>query len=279
MPPMDTTLRHWLVDHPLVSSFEWIPGRTFGASPQFLAAAVLSYLALTLLLRRLLLPPPEKPLLDPSLFRSISALHNFLLLLLSAVMAAGCSLSAAAVLPTPRHLFCFPSPTPSRGPLFFWAYVFYLSKLLEFLDTFLILLNPGGQRRRLTFLHVYHHATVVVMCYLWLAAAQSLFPVALVTNASVHTVMYGYYFLCSVGRPPRWKRLVTDVQIVQFVFSFAVSVALLWCQFVDPVAGGCSGMKAWVFNAGFNASLLALFVNFHSKSYGSSKKDVKEKAK
>ncbi|XP_068643563.1 fatty acid elongase 3-like [Aristolochia californica] len=273
MPLVNATVRHWLVEHPLISSFEWIPGRTFGASPEFLAAVVLSYLSLTLILRRLL---PASSLVSPFLFRSVSALHNLILLLLSAVMAAGCSLSASAVLPTLRHLFCLPNPTPSTGPLFFWAYVFYLSKLLEFVDTLLILVNPSG-KRRLTFLHVYHHASVVVMCYLWLAAAQSLFPVALVTNASVHTVMYGYYFLCSVGRPPRWKRVVTDVQIVQFVFSFAVSIMLLWYEFADREGGGCSGIKAWLFNAGFNGSLLALFVNFHLKSYGSSKKE-REKA-
>lgn len=32
--------------------------------------------------------------------------------------------------------------------------------------------------------------------------------------------------------------------------------------------GGCSGFGAWVFNAVFNVSLLALFVNFYSKNYG-----------
>jgi len=36
--------------------------------------------------------------------------------------------------------------------------------------------------------------------------------------------------------------------------------------------GGCSGMKAWCFNAVFNASLLALFLDFHLKSYANSKK-------
>lgn len=265
-------LCRWLVDHPTIATFEWSPGHTFASTPTFLAAAVVLYLTFTLLLHRFNL------LLPAALLRPISATHNLLLLSLSLFMAAGCSLSAAGALPRRRHLFCFPIPTPPAGPLFFYAYVFYLSKLLEFSDTLLILLGPT-RRRRLSFLHVYHHATVVVMSYLWLDHSQSLFPVALVTNAVVHVVMYGYYFLCSVGCRPAWKRAVTDLQIVQFVFSFAVSVVLLWMQFVDTEGEGCSGMGAWCFNALFNASLLGLFINFHLQNYRSAKASKQGKLK
>lgn len=102
------------------------------------------------------------------------------------------------------------------------------------------------------------------MCYIWLETSQSLFPVALVTNASVHTVMYGYYLMCTVGIRPSWKRLVTDCQIVQFVFSFLVSGVMLYYHFARAP---CSGVLGWCFNAAFNASLLYLFIDFHSKNY------------
>jgi hypothetical protein len=82
--------------------------------------------------------------------------------------------------------------------------------------------------------------------------------------------MYSYYFLTAVGIRPPWKRAVTDCQIVQFVFSFGVSGVMLYYHFGS--GGGCSGMKAWCFNAVFNASLLALFLNFHLKSYASNSK-------
>jgi hypothetical protein len=82
--------------------------------------------------------------------------------------------------------------------------------------------------------------------------------------------MYSYYFLTTVGIRPPWKRAVTDCQIVQFVFSFGVSGVMLYYHFGS--GGGCSGMKAWCFNAVFNASLLALFLNFHLKSYASNSK-------
>ncbi|ESR45142.1 hypothetical protein CICLE_v10003336mg [Citrus x clementina] len=107
------------------------------------------------------------------------------------------------------------------------------------------------------------------MCYLWLQTKQSLFRMALVTNASVHVIMYGHYLLCVMELRPKWKRLVThDCQIVQFVFSFVVSVLMLYYHFTGF---GWSGILGWCFNAVFNASLLTLFVNFHSKSYAKKK--------
>lgn len=258
------TVQYWLVNHPLIQNFTWIPGRNFASTPLFLTVTVLTYLTLTLLL-------PHAPLslsrFSPSILRPVAFLHNLTLTLLSLAMAAGCTLSAASQAPNRRWIFCFPPSTPPRGPVFFWAYVFYLSKILEFMDTLLIILS--GSLQRLTFLHVYHHSTVLVMCYLWLQTSQSLFPVALITNASVHVVMYGYYLLSGMGLRPPWKKMVTNCQIVQFVFSFLVSVLMLRYHFSGP---GCSGIWGWCFNAVFNASLLALFVNFHVKSYAMKKK-------
>ncbi|KAL6964367.1 hypothetical protein U1Q18_035422 [Sarracenia purpurea var. burkii] len=259
-----STIRYWLVDHPTISRFEWKQGQTRGASLHFLAATVLTYLAATVILHRSHLPP-----LPSALLRPISAAHNLLLLLLSAFMALGCSLSTFSQMPSPSWIFCFPkNRTHPNGPVFFWAHVFYLSKILEFIDTLLIVL--GGSIRRLSFLHVYHHAVVVVMSYLWLSTSQSLIPVALVTNASVHTLMYTYYLLCAVGRRPPWKRAVTDCQIVQFGFGFAVSGLMLYYHFTGL---GCSGIWGWCFNAVFNVSLLALFIDFHSKNYARRKKE------
>ncbi|XXG86701.1 hypothetical protein AAC387_Pa11g1546 [Persea americana] len=259
---LSSNLHYWLVDHPTITNFEWVQHHTFGASPQFLLTSIISYLSLISTLHLILLKwAPHLP--SPTTFRFISALHNIIILTLSLTMAVGCSLSSLSQMPHPSWLFCFPTnSTPPKGPVFFWAYVFYLSKIIEFSDTLLILINPS--RKSLSFLHVYHHAVVVMMSYLWLHSSQSLLPIALVTNASVHTLMYSYYLLCSIGVRPRWKRAVTDCQITQFVFSFAASTVFLWYHFNG---GGCSGFGAWVFNALFNVSLLALFVNFYLKNY------------
>ncbi|XP_020221545.1 elongation of fatty acids protein 3-like [Cajanus cajan] len=251
------SLEWWVVKQGSILNFTWNPPETRGSSPLFLALSILTYLSLTLLLS--ILPLPAIP---PRLLKPIAALHNLILLLLSLLMALGCALTLLTHTPHLRWALCIPPNTKPTGPLFFWAYIFYLSKFLEFLDTLLILLSRS--MKRLSFLHVYHHATVPLMCYLWLHSSQSLFPIALLTNASVHVIMYAYYFLCALGIPPSWKRAVTHCQILQFLFSFAVSALMLHHHFFGP---GCSGISAWCFNALFNASLLALFLHFHLNSY------------
>lgn len=265
VPP---TINYWLVDHPTISNFEWNHEITNFSSIHFLIFTILSYLSLTFILYHLSISP-----LHPPLLRFISAVHNFIILFLSFTMAVGCTLSTLSQMPAPHWIFCFPSNhTSPRGPVFFWAYVFYLSKILEFIDTLLIILS--GSIGRLSFLHVYHHSTVLIMCYIWLDTSQSLFPVALVTNATVHTVMYGYYLMCTLGIRPSWKRLVTDCQIVQFVFSFCVSGVMLYYHFARFP---CSGILGWCFNAVFNASLLYLFIDFHSRNYKKKKHLRREK--
>ncbi|KAL1552975.1 elongation of fatty acids protein 3-like [Salvia divinorum] len=269
MSTLYATAHYWLVDHPTISQYEWIPNQSPGSTPLFLFTTVATYLSLTLSLHRLPLPPPP-------LLRLITAAHSLLLCLLSLLMAVACTLSSLHQSPNPTWPVCFPAGhTPPRGPTFFWAHVFYFSKIAELADTLLILLSGARGRRRLTFLHVYHHAAVVVMCRAWLAERQSLFPVALVTNAAVHVVMYGYYLLCAVGMRPRWKRAVTDLQILQFVFSFAVSGWMLRLHFGG--GPGCEGIRVWCFNAVFNASLLALFADFHIKNYAKRKRLAEDK--
>ncbi|XP_078155350.1 uncharacterized protein LOC144551306 [Carex rostrata] len=266
-------LRWYLVDQPTISGFHWQPGPTlFASSLLFATTAIVTYLSLTLLIYFNFLPLPS---ITHPLLKFISALHNLFLLSISIIMATGCALSSS-LLPSPKYLFCFPHNTPPSSSVFYWTYIFYLSKLYELFDTFLILL--ARDKRRLTFLHVYHHALVIVMCYVWLSTSQSLIPIAIFTNAAVHVVMYAYYFSCSVGLrwPARWKRVVTEVQIAQFVFSFAASIVFLWYHFAG---GGCEGMKGWLFNAAFNASLLFLFLNFHTNAYKGSKNKKEHKKK
>ncbi|KAK7412071.1 hypothetical protein VNO78_03517 [Psophocarpus tetragonolobus] len=241
-----------------ILNFSWNPPHTRFSSPLFLTVSIGTYLSLTLALSLVGLPAFPRRVV-----KGMSAVHNLILLLLSLVMGLGCGLSLVTHTPDLRWAVCFPQGTPPRGPLFFWAYMFYLSKILEFLDTLFIVVS--GSMRRLSFLHVYHHATVVLMCYIWLNTSQSLFPIALLTNASVHVIMYSYYFLCAIGIRPSWKRALTNCQILQFLFSFAVSLLMLHFHFSSP--SGCSGISGWCFNALFNASLFALFLNFHRKSY------------
>ncbi|XP_010274332.1 PREDICTED: elongation of fatty acids protein 3-like [Nelumbo nucifera] len=267
---------YWLVEHPVVRDFEWKEGETWGSSPKFTATAVITYLSIVGILHKAYLstksmtktlPTTSSP---PPFIRLLTAAHSLFLVVLSLIMALGCILSTIAQKPNNRWIFCFPYGTRPRGPVFFWFYVFGLSKVVEFMDTLLIIL--GKSKRRLTFLHVYHHTITALMTPLGFRAPMSLIPIAMVTNCSVHVLMYTYYMLCALGRRPWWKRLVTDIQIVQFILSFLVSAVMLWYHFMGD---GCTGFPIWCISAVISASFLALFLDFRTKNYSSGRSTVR----
>ncbi|XP_009621709.1 putative fatty acid elongase 1 [Nicotiana tomentosiformis] len=107
---------------------------------------------------------------------------------------------------------------------------------------------------------------VPVLGYLAIYTSQSMLHIVVITNASVHVLMYAYYFLCVIGKKPRWKRLVTNCQIVQFIFGFPCSAMMLYYHFTTKL--GCSGFGPWCACIAFDVSLLALFLDFHSNNYG-----------
>jgi len=199
----------------------------------------------------------------------IPKLHNINLCLGSLAMFLGAAYEAYKeyqVANDARFIFCLPIGFEVKGALYFWSYIYYLSKYYELFDTVILVLRGKG----LNFLHVFHHAFVIMMAYLWLECAQSLQTIALLTNTFIHVIMYMYYFLVSCGYHPSWKKLITQAQIVQFIFSFMCLVPF-GLHYRD---GGCSGSAALLFNAAFNAALIVLFGNFFKKSY--TKKDTKE---
>ncbi|KAJ8768002.1 hypothetical protein K2173_020942 [Erythroxylum novogranatense] len=264
--PFFSKLEYLLVSQPIILNFSWKQGHNFGSSPFFVVSVVVSYLSLTFLLSRISLP-----FAGPHLLRPIKVLYNLLLISLSSVMALGCCLSILFHAPRLQYIICLPSNTSPDGPIFFWAYVFYLSKIYEFFDTVLIIWS--NSMRRLTFLHLFHHAIAVIMCYISLNTSQSIFPALIITNASVHVIMYYYYMLCALGARPSWKRRVTECQIMQFVSGLVIIVVMLYYHFGGE---GCSGIWGCCFDAAFIMILLVLFLNFYFKNYSSIKTKDKD---
>ncbi|OIS97226.1 elongation of fatty acids protein 3-like protein [Nicotiana attenuata] len=264
MESLYSSIHYWLVDHPNISQFEWKHGHTFGSSLLFLTLSVSIYLSLTLLSLRF---STLLPSLSTTTMRPITAAHSLILCLLSIIMVTGCSLSILHQMPTNdwTWVVCFPADhTLTRGPVFFWIYFCYFSKILEFIDTLLIILS-SSRSRRLSFLHIYHHAVVTVLAYVGLQASQSLLGLAVIVNSSIHVLMYAYYFLSAIGIRPWWKKVVTNCQIVQFMFGFLCSAIMLYYHFTSEF--GCTGVGSWCFGFAFNVSLLVLFLDFRSKNY------------
>jgi len=165
----------------------------------------------------------------------------------------------------PMFMFCedFNISSPS---LYYWSYIYYLSKYYELLDTFLQLAR--GKPPPNFVLHVYHHALVLIMAWSWVQTKQSLQLIGLWFNTAVHVVMYSYFLQRTITkRIPRWKAFVTLFQIFQFATSLVCTAITLYLAY-GPAQHRCAGMGALFGNLIFNLTLLQSFV----KVYNSGKK-------
>ena len=175
--------------------FEWKENVTPLASARVVACVVVAYVLAAIWLKRSMRGRKIKSLWV------IPSAHNAILCFWSLAMFIGTAVAMKKELIKRKGdadwMLCFDPRTykSANGSLFYWSYVYYLSKFYELLDTALLVLKG----RPLTFLHVFHHALVLVMTYLWLSSVQSLQHVALLTNTAIHVVMYAYYFLTTLG--------------------------------------------------------------------------------
>lgn len=108
--------------------------------------------------------------------------------------------------------------SPRRG--IYLGYLFFLTKLIELLDTVFFVLRK--KKEQVTFLHVFHHSIVPIFCWIGIKLApggpNGFFPLV---NSFIHVIMYSYYALTTFG--PRiqpylwWKKYLTRLQMFQFV--------------------------------------------------------------
>jgi len=141
-----------------------------------------------------------------------------------------------------------------------WVGLFVFSKLPELLDTALLVL----QKKKVIFLHWFHHCTVLLYCWhafhhriapgLWFAAM----------NFSVHSVMYGYYFLsCSAVGLRRFVRpfapLITFIQIAQMFVGISVTITAAIEHSNDPATCATDAAN-WKLGLGMYGCYFILFI-------------------
>ena len=145
-----------------------------------------------------------------------------------------------------------------------YIWVFHMTKYYEFMDTMIMILRKSF--RQITFLHVYHHATVVL--YTWGVLYNHPggdYYLGPLINAWVHAWMYVYYMLASfMNKPSRtkylwWASYLTKAQILQFAINFSHSVyALLYSPYDTPL---------YRYGLYHQLSFIVLFGHFYFQKY------------
>ncbi|XVE94768.1 hypothetical protein REPUB_Repub02eG0037500 [Reevesia pubescens] len=265
-------VRYWLSEHPTIVNFRWSTTQSFGSTLSFLLSSIAIYIfaATTLhVFLSLILSKRRRVPLGP-----IPAIHSLCVSLISAVIFVGILLSAAAeirdtrwlwgrtkTITTPfQWLLCFPLGTRSSGRVFFWSYIFYLSRFLHLLRTFFTILR----HRKLTFFHLFNQSILLFMSFLWLEFSQSFQVLAILLATLLYSVVYGYRFWTAIGLPSACFPFEVNCQVVLLGCNLVCHFGVLFLHFLK---GGCNGMGAWGFNSVLNGLILWLFLDFYIKRH------------
>jgi hypothetical protein len=171
---------------------------------------------------------------------------------------------------------CLPVPEekaePSEKMVRFlnWYWYFFILRLSEFSETIVFVLRK--KQNQVSFLHVYHHITVVAIVWIFLKYSDGISGNSIsVLNSAVHMLMYSYYFLSSFDMFKKGmykvKPFITAIQIVQLVTLFLHCLIVLF---------GCGGSKLFYLQAVNLGFLVLMFVKFYFKSYSKAQKVIKK---
>ena len=269
------SVKYWLSEHPRIVGFRWSHIQSWGSTWSFLFSSIAAYIVTAAFLHLFLLlirgrrPVPLGP---------IPALHSLAMALISVLIFFGILFSAAGEIRDTRWfwrrsktplqwLFCFPLGTRPSGRVFFWSYVFYLSRFLHLFRTYFRILR----RRRLALFQVFNQSILLCMTYLWLEFSQSFQVPAILSMTLVYSMVYGYRFWTAIGLPSACPPFVIHCHMLLLGCNLVWHFGVLFLHFLK---GGCNGIGAWVFNSVLNALILFFFLNFYVKKHLSRKYDA-----
>lgn len=267
-----SSLTYYLSEHPYIVGFRWGHSQSWGSTWSFLITSIFLYIAVSSSLHILLSAFLRRNRSVP--LGHIPDIHSLLMSILSATIFAGILLSAAAEIRDTRWfwrrsktatplqwLLCFPLGTRASGRVFFWSYVYYLTRFLHMLRTVFAVFR----RRRLAVSQLFCNSAMAFTSFLWLEFSQSYQVLAILSTTLVYSVVYGYRFWTGFGLPgSTFPSLVVNCQLLLVVCNLVSHAGVLAMHLIK---GGCNGIGAWGLNSVLNGASLLLFLNFYMRMH------------
>lgn len=202
--------------HDYVETFEWKTGETPMTSLQFLVTVHVVYTVILMVLTKVM-ETREAP---KEFVKNYGFIHNIFMSVLSLVMLIGLLWGAWREnrFVSMETFLCNRVQEVQPGLVQFSMYIFYLSKMTEFIDTFLLVLS----KKKLIWLHKVHHLTTMSLVWHAQHINQPSEILCGGLNCFVHVIMYFYF-----AKPIKFIRpWITITQISQFVLVLmAISYA------------------------------------------------------
>lgn len=204
--------------------------------------------------------------------KNIASLHNLAMTLLSLYMCLE-TINQAFIQNSYTLFSNSIDSTPKGEPMSRILWIFFASKLPEFVDTILMALKKNFHQ--ISFLHLYHHSSVFIIQWITVyygPGGESY--LAAILNSGVHVFMYGYYLWSTYDSKPKegeritwtkaafYRPYITRIQLIQFVILFTQSI---WDIFISPPKD-YPIFVIWILLF-YMISMIALFMNFYIQAY------------
>lgn len=163
------------------------------------------------------------------------------------------------------YSFCSDNDKTIYNHIQYWSWLFYVSKIYEMVDTFIVHLNS----RPSIFLQYYHHTGAIFATYLFSIAQTHLSWIFVVLNSFIHSIMYLYYFLSVFGIRLKIKKVITTMQMTQFIVGYIMLGLhfMYGCKFSADKNLFKLQTLTISFNIGYVLVLFVLFKAFFQKEY------------
>lgn len=248
--------------------FQWVQGETVLSTPKEVAIYIAAYYFIITFGQLIFKKLPALKL------NFLFQLHNLILTIISGTLLVLLFEQILPVLIENGILFTVCSPTVWHQKVVTIYFLNYLTKYLEFIDTFFLVVK----KKKIIFLHSYHHGATALLCYIQLNGETSVSWVPILLNLGVHVVMYWYYFLAARGIRVWWKQWITRFQILQFVLDLIFVYFTTYTFYADrysrklginiPNMGTCYGTPfAAATGCAILSSYLVLFILFYIAIY------------